>query len=486
MAVNLSQVIFPKRRFNPKGVSVTNTYNPSAADTVLSAPDFLSHRQDIFNDRQSDNSRDLVTKLLKYDTDMSATLQAFLTMANTSPRFYVYNEEGELDHEAQKDFDRLKNFMFGRTDYSTGFEFTQSMESVCENFRYSLLWRGGLAAELLFDKQLLPADVRIVDLGTLSWYERQPGLFKPEQESPASSEKVLIDSPNFFVKFHRQNPTELYSESMFVSAINTIAARQQVINDLYRIMQKTGYPRMEVTILEEVLRKNSPADIRTNPQKMTTWLNQQRDQIVSQLAGMRPDSIYVHSDSVKPGIMNQGGPSKSLDASAIIEVLNAQNQAALKTMPSIIGRGQAGVNTATVEARVFALSAQELNVPIADFFSDAFTLMMRVSTGYTGRVVCRFDPVELRPSLELEPQRAVKQSRLLENLSLGLITDDEYHMEMFNRLRPDDVPLLSGTNFRAKGATVDVDSVSPNADPLGRSVSSDNPNAAQDNGVDQE
>lgn len=42
---------------------------------------------------------------------------------------------------------------------------------------------------------------------------------------------------------------------------------------------------------------------------------------------------------------------------------------------------------------------------------------------------------------------------------------------MFNRFRPDDVPELAGTKFYGGGAQVDIGDISPNSDPLGRSIS---------------
>lgn len=65
----------------------------------------------------------------------------------------------------------------------------------------------------------------------------------------------------------------------------------------------------------------------------------------------------------------------------------------------------------------------------------------------------------------------MKQDRLLKDLSRGIISDDEYHMQMYNRPRPDYAPELSGTGFyEAMGSAIDASSISPNSDPLGRSI----------------
>lgn len=249
-------------------------------------------------------------------------------------------------------------------------------------------------------------------------------------------------------------------------------------------MQKTGYPRVEIVVIEEILRKNAPADIRQNDTLMAQWVNSKMVEIGNGISNMRPDSAFVHSDSVEAKIMNDKGPGSALDVTAIMDVLNAQNQAALKTMATVIGRGDAGVNTASVEARIFSMTADSLNGPIADLFSDMFSLILQL-TGYQGYVECHFEKVELRPDTELEPQLTMKQARLLQDLSYGLITDDYYHIEMYGVPAADGTPELSGTGFLnpVAPAGVDATKVSPNSDPLGRSIASPDKNAAKSNSV---
>lgn len=484
MAVNLPsilQVVLPRRRMNPRGTSNTGTFDPNQSDQVLTAPQYREHLQDIFTTRASEDSRVLLNDLFRQDTDLSATVHAYLTLADTKPIFKVYDQEGNLDREGQQLFQALLLGLTVRRDYSTGFAFTHSLDELSADLRYMILLRGGIACELVFDKTLVPVEVRHVDLAEIQWYERQPGLYKPVQVIPATGEEISLDIPNFFVNYYRQNPTEIYTYSPFVSAINTIASRQQVINDLYRIMQKTGYPRMEITVVEEVLSKNVPENMRNNPRQAQQWKNARLQEIANSLAGLRPDSAYVHTDAVQARILNEGGPGKSMDAKSIIDVLNAQNQAALKTMATIIGRGETGVNTASVEARVFSMSADSINVPLASLYSEMFTLALRLQ-GYLGYVECTFAPAELRPSLELEPQMTMKQSRLLEELSLGLISDDTYYLEMHGMPRPEGTPDLSGTGFRDKNTSqVDAGSISPNSDPLGRSISTNGDSQARSN-----
>ena len=127
------------------------------------------------------------------------------------------------------------------------------------------------------------------------------------------------------------------------------------------------------------------------------------------------------------------------------------------------------MNTSTVEARIAAMNADELNAPIAQLFSNVLSFCLH-QRGFQGFVEVWFENAELRPDTELEPQRLIKTQRLRQDLSDGLITDDEYHFWVYRRLRPDSVPELSGSGFMTPVAAAEP---SPNSDPLGKSISPD-------------
>ncbi|WP_124662575.1 hypothetical protein [Burkholderia sp. Bp8998] len=502
-------IILP-RRSAKGGMSMPGTYNPSAPTQLLTMPTYREHLTDIFSSRTANDSRALIKTLLVQDPDVSAAANAYLTVANTDLMAVVYDVNGMIDRDGQKILNAVMQGYEVRNDYSKGFDFRPSFKELAENFRYMILAGGSLPCEMVLDKTFVPTEFRMLDPKTLWWIEPQPGVFTPEQRTSAG-DTIDLTIPTFFCKFFRRDPTTIYTYSPFVSAINTIAGRQQVINDLYRIMQLTGYPRLEVKVLEDVITRNAPLDTKANPVKLQQYVASVINGISGQIANIRPDQAFVHTDSSEVKMINDKAPGMGIDISSIIETLNAQNQAGLRTMGTILGRGNAGVNTASVEARLFSMTAEEINQPIADLFSDMLTLAIRLQ-GSQSRVVCKFRPAEMRPLTELEPQLTMRASRLKADLSLGIIDDDEYHLEMYGRIRPDSAPILSGTNFMP-GTNVqvltaqdnldqpnsggsggdsgktngphgpDVSKVSPNSDPLGRSLSSKGSKSAASNAV---
>lgn len=486
MALNilsLFKVVLPKRNA-PGGTSVTASFNPRNTEAVLTLPTYRDHQTDIFTSRQADDSRALLQQLFIHDPDTSAAVNAFLTVANTTPVFVVKNIDGMIDRPGQQALNTLLRALTTRFDYSTGFQMTPSVEAISENMRYMVLLRGAIAAELLFNKLKLPYGVRQVDAATLRWTEKTPGVYKPQQVISGSNEPIDLDIPSFFVSFFRRDPTRIYTFSPFVSSINTVAARQQVINDLYRIMRFTGFPRIEVTVLEEVLRKHAPATLATDPEGIDAWIRGQVAAIATTVSDMRADQAFVHTDSVEAKILNNGSSSAAgMNIDSIIGTLNAQNQAGLRSMSTILGRGETGVNTASVEARIFAMNAEEINEPVAEIWSQMLTMAIRLM-GYDQLFVeCRFLPAEMRSALELEPHLVIKSTRLRTDLSDGLISDDEYHMEMYGRIRPDATPELSGTGFAGQSAAAEVDpnAIAPTNDPLARAITTPGAKAAKGN-----
>ena len=463
----IRDLILPKRP-NPEGVSQTNTFNPSSTNSPISSPNYREHVADLFSTRGTADSRDLLQSLFKQDPDVSAAVNAYLTVADTTPIFLARKMDKTLDPQGQAMLDQMLVQMTTRSDYSKGFQMPFTIDSLAEACRYMVLLRGGIAGELIVSKEFFPNTVRMVDLAKIEWTEPTAGRYVPTQKAQGGK-NISLDVPTFFCSWFRRDPTGIYSYSPFVAAINTIAARQQVINDLYRIMKVTGYPRMSVKVLEEAAIKGAPPDVQADPQKKQLYIQNVLGGITNSLNTLRSDQAFVHTDSIEPEMMNERASGMSLNIDSIVGTLNAQNQAALKTMATIIGRGESGVNTASVEARVFSLNAQEINEPVAEFLSQVLTLALRLY-GSESYVECRFAEVEMRSESELATNRLVKAQMLKDDLSLGLISDEEYSLWVYNRLPPKGAPVLSGSGFATAKAGVDTTAISPNGDPVGKAA----------------
>lgn len=464
------QILLPKAKGKAGGTAITNTYRPGNPATTT--PTYRNHTTDLFTQRIANDSRTLLNELFRHDPDVSSAVFAFGSIsASASMVVKAFNPEGELDQEGIKLGQRIIDRLFNVYDYTLGFNSKPNLKMFLDDLRYSTLLRGACGFELVLNKQFEPDRLRLVDMATIEWLEAKPGEYKPQQKPAGGGEPIKLDIPTFFTTNFHQNPTDVYSYSPFVSVINTVAARTSVINELYRIMQVTGYPRLDITVLEDIIMQAAPANLRADPAARQQYVDAQLQSIRLQFSNIRSDQAFVHTNGVDAKMINDKNPGAAIQIKEVIETLDAQNQAALKTTPSVVGKGS-NANVASVESRLFAMNCDSLNWTIAGPLSEALTLAARLA-GFQGRVEVSFTPIELRPTLELEPQLVMKASRLKEDLSLGLISDDDYHMMMYNRPRPSNAPELSGTNFlQPQTANMDVNDISPNSDPNGAGLTS--------------
>ena len=483
LAKTIGQIILPKGKGKQGGAASPPGFNPQRA--LMTASTYRQHLVDLYNSRTANDSRTLLNDLVNHDPDVSAAIHAYLTTAQAAEMVvYAYDANNQIDGAGIEQAHQMLAAMTTVNDYTQGFSIKRPLHDVVNNLRYMMLLRGSVGVELVLNKQYIPDELRLVDTSTLRWNQPKPGIFKPEQKVPGNSDWVSLDVPTFFYGSYHQNPTDIYSYSPFVSALNTIAARTEVINELYRIMKIVGYPRLDVTVLEDVLTANAPPAMRQDAEQVRAFVRSELASVRSAISGLEPDQAFVHSNAYEAKIINDKNPSAGLQIQSVIDVLDSQNQAALKVMPAVIGKSS-NATTASTEARLFALSADALNRAVAGPLSSALSLGARL-TGYQGRVEVKFRSVELRPVLELEPQLTMRAARLKDDLSLGVITDAEYHMEMYGRPAPQGAPALSGTGFlnpAQPGASVDTQNISPNGDSLGRGLAAPGSKSAKSNGV---
>lgn len=88
-----------------------------------------------------------------------------------------------------------------------------------------------------------------------------------------------------------------------------------------------------------------------------------------------------------------------------------------------------------------------------------------------------YEPVNLRPEQELEAFKQTHQARVLELLSLGLLSDEEASIRLTGHLPPKGYKSLSGTFFKSAQALGDPNpnGESNNGSTLNQNLNSDAP-----------
>ena len=402
---------------------------------------------------------DIIDELHRYDPDAANALWAMLRFAETPVKLTYLNEKGEFDADKTREFNTaLKaKWLFSVRDL-TPLELSSAIIR-------ELFLHGAIGIEIVLDKFKLPLNYVFVHNKDILWRWKN-STFVPYQTKQGGGE-VNLDIPTFFFQHLDKQIDQATAESPLLTAIQAIDFKRQVIVDIQRVIKRVGYPRIKVTVLEEVLRKHAPMDVKSDPKKLAEWLKAQKATLATDLKSIKPEDAIVLFDSVEMEYL-KNNVNTSIDFRPLIEILDGQVISALKSLPSILGKTKgSSQNTASMEAMVYLNTPTFLQRKSEKILSQIYTMTARLM-GYKGFIEAKHDAINLRPQLELEPQKLAKQSRILQLQSFGHITDSEAALLLDLDHLPTEA--LSGTLFLTGGPSVDTENISTNTDPLGRSI----------------
>jgi len=197
--------------------------------------------------------------------------------------------------------------------------------------------------------------------------------------------------------------------------------------------------------------------------------------LVLRLSVLEPDDALVAFDTIKFDLMGRGNESLGREYETLQNINDAKVSSGTGAPGSVLGHSSGSQNIASTESMLFVKYCQGVQNKINSIMSRALSLAVRL-LGHDCYVEFAFDKIDLRPDSELEAYAAMKQSRILEQLSIGLISDEEASIELTGRLPPEGAPQLSGTFFRDPSRQpVVIENPKSNTSALNRNLKPDTP-----------
>jgi hypothetical protein len=352
-------------------------------------------------------------------------------------------------------------------DYSEGFNGVASLLSLSESMAKELLFEGAMCCELVLDKTLLPSRVQPLSISNISMVPDGDNYLVPMQIM--AGQRLLLDSPTIFYVALDQSLMDAYPSSPLEPSIRAILFSEQFTNDVQRVIQRAIHPRMIASIDEDKFRKNMPDGVDGDQEAMVAYQNDFLASLQSMLNGLEPQDAVAYFDTIGIEYMNNGNMSLANEYDFIQKLVEAKLSSGTKVMPAVLGMGESQ-NVASTETMLFIKGAsgavqQKLN----EMYSRVFTLALRL-LGQDCVADFKYDAINLRPEDELEAFKSVRQSRLLELLSLGLITDEEACLKLTGALPPAGMKPLSGTMFQSTKAAAPGDGTTNDGSALSNDV----------------
>lgn len=415
-----------------------------------------------------------IRKLARVDGTVSAAVFALVQTADSGYSVKAYDSGSHAFDEAGTDLARsVLASMNTLYDYTKGFSDKNTMDTLITSGLREVVLSAGIAGELVLSKERLPDRINLIPYEQLQWKIKADGTKFPVQQSGGG--EIELNIPTFWISELHKEALDAYSFSMLEGALNQAFYYGEFIEDMRRVVRRSGHARITVVLDAEKVKMAAPAEVQQDPKKLTSYMEQVRGDIASVIESLEPEDALITYDAATVDAISAEG--EKMDYKELLSALSGMLATSLKTHPSILGLRLAGSQSlSNTESLVYLKIARAVQKPVEQMISRAMTLAVRLY-GADVYVKFRFNDIDLRPENELEAFKVMKQERVLELLSLGFMTDQEAAEELGTGPRAPNAPELSGTMFHdALGSALQrAQDPTPNADPMGRALQPDTP-----------
>lgn len=414
---------------------------------------------DLLTLRAGTSTKKVIHDLAAVTPDMSAAVNAYIRMVVT-PRYTAVarNQDGTANPEATSALHQVITRFNSLQDYTQGYSEIRDIHSVAEALTKELRLYGSCALELVLDKARLPYKLQPISTTQVQWQDDGKQVY-PVQRT-AGGQEIDLDIPTFFLDVLDADLLEAYSVSPMEAAVQATLQDQEFTNDLRRVIKRSLHPRLTAAIAFETFKKSLPLDVAADPDKFADYQARFLSGIQEQIDGLEPDDALVYFDTLKFEFLSRGNESLEREYSTLQDIVNAKQAAGSKVPGAVLGHGAGSQNIASTESALFLKYATGSQLHINSILSRALTMAVRL-LGHDVYAEFAFGAPDLRPESELAAFRAMDQSRILELLSLGLISDEEASIQLTGKLPPPGMKPLAGTGFKGGASQVSSNPYSP-------------------------
>lgn len=476
-APNLS-ILIPKRLQNAARSSINPLDSSQKGDDVRQQPLYPILNNSVRAYRTAQNITQLLRHMARLEGPFATAVHNMVEVANNGHTISAYDA---VNHQFSLEGTLLAQTIlesFGTLyDYSQGYTSRKSIESLKGMGLREVILTGAISGEMVLNKARLPDYVQLVGFETLSFKSDGKGGGVPFQRKGQTD--VDLNIPTFWISYLSPDPNTIYARSMMEAAIKTIIYFEEFMEDIRRNVRVSGHNRTTLTLDSEKVKKLAPPEIQNDPEKLQSFFAEVRAAVEKMVADIDPEQAYVMFDTVKAEVLQAGTGSKQ-NYAPLLDLIAGQYATSMKTPPSALGLRLEGGSQAlgNVETLIFLKSAKAIQTPVEEFLSRALTLSARLY-GANVYVKFEFDALDLRPEIETEAYKTMQQTRILEQLSLGFISDDEAAIRLGTGPRAPGAPPLSGTMFtQGAGGLPGNAPVFPGDTAMGRTLKPNTPPAA--------
>lgn len=293
---------------------------------------------------------------------------------------------------------------------------SEGLDGMIDQLHGSSISRGGMACEVVVESDGRDIrDVLLVDPATFieyKWIESEHRYAIYQQRT--DGRKVDLYEGNFFYVPHQPKVGRPDGTLQFLPAVITMTQFYQLFYDSMHILNRSGYPRYNVTIDEEKLLNSVPANLKATVEQQKEVYQNAFTSVRESLKVIGPDSDFVHFTSTTIDQLGGGINGSGIDIRAWFEVLEPLVVNAFNMTPVLMGRLKTGsYSLGTVEFKIVTDTVNSMRRGSKRILEDVINLWARVR-GYPVYAVVTHNPIDWevqKDKLESELKRMEKARR---------------------------------------------------------------------------
>lgn len=419
-----------------KGRQSITSYN-DVLFNIFRARRFQDHHRYDLTQYTTRTASQLLDILIDSNPDVSQALYSFLRMCNSGHNFQVLKPDGKPFEEGQQIMDNwVRELEMQQTN--RGFKEDRSLNSLVNKIHLSFFVKGAAASEVALTNSFKPSYIAAVDPDTI-WFKQTEGELSPWQMQPYGNKKrkgiwegnyKKLDISSFFYQPLDARLNDVYGVCPILPALQIVFFQLEILQDLQAVVHKAGYPRITVKLLEEILIKNAPPTIKNDAKALATWLNTKKTEIEDEYKNVEPDDALIHFDSTEIKYLETTRGMGTYDARALIEIIDSQLIASLKSLSTLMGRHRGRTETyASAEVQLYIKGVEAIQAVSALLMSRKLTFCLNMF-GMQGYVIFKYLPIELRSKTELAQWDSIRIKNNLVYLALKMKSFQECTVEL--------------------------------------------------------
>lgn len=387
-------------------------------------------------EQQMGNTRNLDPSLFKYmplnqildilrhsHPETSFAIWQFLRTANSGCQYKAKKVTGEDDKRGQKVLDQIL-WNLNHPPHNGRFEQARGMELITGQLLLNTMIRGACGCEDVLNAAGKLDRIQVFDAGTIYFQSDDERLIPCQLQTIPGNGYTKLDYPTIFFQPLDPDTDDPYGSPPLASLIQIVVFQIMFMNDLMAAVHRVGYPRMTGQLVEEAFVNQLPESVKQDPKKYQEAADLYLTKTKDALRDLNPDDYLVGWDTLKMDILGKGGAS-NIKVDAVIKVIEQSLAASLKTLLTILGRGEnTSKESYASEMKLYSRGIESVQQVVESVLERALTLALNLE-GVRGWVDVEFEPVDLRSELQVVAEKQTRQDIIITARMRGSISDYE-------------------------------------------------------------